>query len=220
VTCGIYCIENLIDGKKYIGKDVRINRELRIKVHKNELRNNRHVNIYLQRAWNKYGENNFKFYVVEICQRRSLVKKEKYYIREWCTKAPAGYNMTDGGDGMLNPSQEVREKWSKQRIGRKASEETKMKMSKSGIGKHLGVVVKKETRLKISKSLAGRKKGGTSKYIGVRFHDNGWEVEFGLLGKYIYVGRYISEISAAIAYDEYIINNNIDRPLNFPKDDF
>ena len=53
--CGIYCIENIINHKKYIGQSQNVFR--RMYNHKNLLRNNKHHNSYLQNSWNKYGEN-------------------------------------------------------------------------------------------------------------------------------------------------------------------
>jgi hypothetical protein len=50
---GIYKITNLKTGKVYIGKASRVSS--RLANHKYLLRNNKHVNVYLQRAWNKYG---------------------------------------------------------------------------------------------------------------------------------------------------------------------
>ena len=63
---GIYCIKNLITNKLYIGKACYV--KARIGAHKWLLRNNKHVNIHLQHAWNKYGEFNFKFDIVEFCE--------------------------------------------------------------------------------------------------------------------------------------------------------
>jgi group I intron endonuclease len=55
---GIYVIENIANRKVYIGRSKDIGS--RISSHKHNLRNNIHINKYLQNAWNKYGENNFK----------------------------------------------------------------------------------------------------------------------------------------------------------------
>ncbi|MEN6292413.1 MAG: GIY-YIG nuclease family protein, partial [Methanobacterium sp.] len=60
---GVYKISNKIDGKSYYGSSKNI--EKRWLRHKNELNKNKHINILLQRAWNKYGEENFIFSVVE-----------------------------------------------------------------------------------------------------------------------------------------------------------
>ena len=50
--CGIYCIENLVNKKKYIGQSIDIS--ARFKKHKNLLCNNKHNNIPLA----EYPENN------------------------------------------------------------------------------------------------------------------------------------------------------------------
>ena len=47
---GIYCIENLINNKKYIGQSVDIINRWRH--HKNELNSKVHFNDYLQKSWN------------------------------------------------------------------------------------------------------------------------------------------------------------------------
>ena len=51
---GIYCIENLITGKVYIGQADHIKR--RWQNHKRTLKNNKHKNIHLQNSWNKHGK--------------------------------------------------------------------------------------------------------------------------------------------------------------------
>jgi group I intron endonuclease len=61
-TKGIYTITNLLDGRYYVGSSLDLTK--RLTSHKTKLKNNKHINKYLQNAWNKYGEANFKFEVV------------------------------------------------------------------------------------------------------------------------------------------------------------
>ena len=95
--CGIYCIENLINKKKYIGLSGDIKR--RWTEHRSELRRGVHINVYLQRAWEKYGEDAFKFSVVELCTEECLSERERYYIKLYQTLSHEhGYNLTIGGE--------------------------------------------------------------------------------------------------------------------------
>ena len=94
--CGIYCIENLVNGKKYIGQSNNVYK--RWKAHIKELDNNYHCNSYLQKAWNKHGKENFLFNILETCQENELNEKEIYYIDKYSTYN-SGYNLTIGGEG-------------------------------------------------------------------------------------------------------------------------
>ncbi len=58
----IYEIVNKINNKRYIGKTQDFNK--RKNRHLNDLKHNRHHCIHLQRAWNKYGEENFYFNII------------------------------------------------------------------------------------------------------------------------------------------------------------
>lgn len=75
---GIYCIINIYNGKRYIGSSKNI-RE-RLWGHRASLRHNKHCNSHLQNSWNKYGEKNFDFYVIEKCPEEKLLEREQFYI--------------------------------------------------------------------------------------------------------------------------------------------
>jgi len=62
-SVGIYKIINKINDKYYVGSSINIKN--RWYHHINKLRKNEHHNPHLQSAWNKYGESNFNFIVVE-----------------------------------------------------------------------------------------------------------------------------------------------------------
>jgi group I intron endonuclease len=76
--CGIYWIFNKLNGKCYIGQSV--NCESRLRSHRYSLNKNIHRNSYLQRAWNKYGEENFKFEILEECASEELDKLELEWL--------------------------------------------------------------------------------------------------------------------------------------------
>ena len=72
---GIYRIKNIINNKCYYGSSKHI--EQRFIEHYNSLQNNKHINIILQRSWNKYGKSNFKFEIVEECILELLFEIEQ-----------------------------------------------------------------------------------------------------------------------------------------------
>lgn len=125
---GIYCIENKINHKKYIGQSINI--EYRWKRHIRELNNNSHINEHLQKSWNKYGQDNFNFYVIEFCDADKLDELEVYYIDLYKTMdAKMGYNLVSGGNSNKFYSEEVKNKIGMASKGRKYSNETRSIMS-------------------------------------------------------------------------------------------
>jgi group I intron endonuclease len=107
----------LINHKKYVGQSIDIYR--RWKDHKHELNGNRHHNVYLQRAWDKYGENNFDFCILERCDISDIDSREMYYINILnCTSKEYGYNIELGGNENKTIPLESREKMSKSKKGK------------------------------------------------------------------------------------------------------
>jgi len=128
---GIYCFENIINDKKYIGQTIDLNS--RIKDHCRKLRKNEEDCIILQYAWNKYGEENFKWYIIEICEIELLSNKEIYWIKELHSHVTEnGYNISWGGDSPMlgqKMSEESRQKISKANKGQKRTEEQRKRIS-------------------------------------------------------------------------------------------
>lgn len=92
IICGVYKLENTVNGKFYIGsaKDIYS----RWDQHESMLENNRHPNNYLQHAWDKYGANNFLFSIVEICEPEKRLEREQFYLDTTnCCDHSIGYNI-------------------------------------------------------------------------------------------------------------------------------
>lgn len=103
----VYLIQNMLNGKKYVGQTVR----------PLETRFNEHTrqNTFIGRAIRKYGKENFRYGVIKSCASKSEMDYwEKFFIAALKTKSPKGYNLTDGGTGF---TEEVRAKMSAKQKG-------------------------------------------------------------------------------------------------------
>jgi group I intron endonuclease len=88
---GIYRITCLANSKIYIGSSFDIDK--RWKVHKNQLNKNKHINIFLQNSYNKYGSENFKFEILEECEKENLLQLEQKWMDETkCYDRKNGFN--------------------------------------------------------------------------------------------------------------------------------
>lgn len=147
---GVYQIRNLVNGNLYIGQSADL--YTRMMAHLSSLRSHTHNSVVIQRAYDKYGEDNFVFEVLVHCEKDELTKYEQHFvdtlnpqynIRKICVDSPLG----------THHSEETRLKMSKSLKGRVHSEETKSRMSKSAIGKKFS----DEHRRKLSEANKGKK---------------------------------------------------------------
>ncbi len=92
MECGIYKIENVTDGKIYIGSSVTLkNRKYK---HFWMLQKGIHDNNHLQHSYNKFGQDSFIFDVLEVCCPEELIVKENFYIDKFKSNDSIfGYNL-------------------------------------------------------------------------------------------------------------------------------
>lgn len=140
----VYLITNNINGKIYVGK------------HSTDNLNDCYMGSgkILKLAYNKYGVENFTKKILAFADTEEKLNWfERFYIKKYhCRDKSIGYNLTDGGDGVLGFSA-----WNK---GVPMSEKTKKKMSESkkGFSVWTGKQHSEETKQKMSESRKGRKK--------------------------------------------------------------
>lgn len=95
----IYCIENKMDGKKYVGKAKVPGRRWasHISISKKDTKYRK----YIHRAIAKYGVDNFWFRCIDFALlEENALQKEKEYIKFFdTTDRTKGYNLTLGGEG-------------------------------------------------------------------------------------------------------------------------
>lgn len=156
----IYKILNILNNKMYVGSAINFNR--RISNHVKLLKENRHHSIYLQNAWNKYGEEKFVFEIIEcVNDKHNLLKCEQFFLDSLKPK----YNMASKAGSLLGFKWTEEQKKKKQGInhhnfgkpaffkGHKHTDETKEILSKLRIGsKHTD-----ETLSKMKTSKLGEK---------------------------------------------------------------
>ena len=88
----IYCWENLINQKKYIGQTKQGKKRL------SDEKCLHNINNAFKEALIKYGQINFKCYILEYCSVEELDIKEKYWIKNQKSHySQHGYNLTWGG---------------------------------------------------------------------------------------------------------------------------
>ena len=96
----IYLVVNKVNGKRYIGQTVQTLKK-RWSSHGSDAKRGRGPHA-LVHALLKYGKENFSIRTLKVCStRKQLNTLERAFIVKLKTKAPNGYNITDGGDGTV-----------------------------------------------------------------------------------------------------------------------
>ena len=93
----IYKIENMVNGKVYIGKTLSTP-EQRWREHLKDSQKTDYSNRPLYKAFKKYGVENFKLSTIENCEESQVNEREIYWIQHYGS-FKNGYNATIGGDG-------------------------------------------------------------------------------------------------------------------------
>lgn len=88
----VYAIKRKEADKFYIGSTIHPKR--RKSQHFSDLRKGRHTNIHLQRAFNKYGENQFEWIVLEESEPNLIRNLEKAWIDK-LDSCKIGYNISE-----------------------------------------------------------------------------------------------------------------------------
>ena len=96
----IYCITNLINEKKYVGKTT-YSVTKRFQEHCRDSKKERCERRPLYDAMNKYSIENFVVKELIECPNDELDSYEKMYIEKLQTYGHNGYNATKGGDGSI-----------------------------------------------------------------------------------------------------------------------
>jgi group I intron endonuclease len=190
---GIYTIENLVNGKIYLGYAVGFRK--RWSKHKSELNNKKHSNCHLQHAWNEYGSDQFKFEVLEEWPKEYLCTMEHYWALMLCVhNRDIGYNIKPTHPyGKVTPTAETIEKCRIASTGKKRSAEHSAKLSankkgnKNWVGRkhkqstldkfkivNSGRICTSATKLKMSISRKGKrpKCSGYNSKIVIQYNTN------------------------------------------------
>lgn len=95
----IYKITNNINNKVYIGQTIKERPTDRFSQHCYLARHSEQEKSisYLYQAMTKYGVDNFIFEVIENIENDKLNEREQYWIAQYNSLVPQGYNLTIGG---------------------------------------------------------------------------------------------------------------------------
>lgn len=244
----IIFIYGLVDPRtdiiRYIGWTINPKRRLRDHLSSYNLKKNTHKNSWIKQLLCENLRPNI--IILEENVYTNFSERERYWIKYY--KENNLTNLTMGGEGMLgfvhseefkknnselkkgnknmlgkHHSQETKEiisrKSSANGLGRKVSEETKIKISESNKGKHREWVGRKHSeeskekmrkpssQEEIEKMRGLKRSNATSKYIGVSWDSERkkWFSKININGRQKFIGRYDSEIDAAEAYNDRAI---------------
>lgn len=151
----IYKITNVVNGKVYIGQTV-MSLGRRWSQHSTSKKNSSMYN-----AFRRYGPEHFA--IEAICSTTSpehLNELEQFFIKQYDSLVPNGYNLTTGGNSAFKRSEHTKKLQSEAMKGRTVSQEIRDKISATlfgRVGNRLGATHTSEARKLISEKQKGRK---------------------------------------------------------------
>ena len=160
----VYVLENLINGKIYVGQTTthffkRWRKHVSVANGQNDKRR-----CYFQNAIKKHGEDNFVFKdVISVKDKSSMNLLEKLKIKQLKSNNRLfGYNLTSGGEGTTGykMKEATKELLRKINLGKKHTKEHCDKISKANKGRPVkkGYTLTFEHRAKLSIAQKGKKK--------------------------------------------------------------
>lgn len=166
----VYVATNKHNGKKYVGYttvtvDARRNDHLKLVVAGSQ--------TAFHRALRKYGGDAFTWEIVFTSLLiEELQDEEIFFIKQLNTKSPHGYNLTDGGEGLVGCTEETRRKIGLAHKGRKRPPRTpeyRKKMSEANrrrLDGESGPAIREEMRKRRLAAFAGPKGEELRRKIG------------------------------------------------------
>lgn len=148
LNCGVYQIKNIKTNDTYIGQSIDLSH--RKSKHFSHFRLGKHANVYFQRAYNKYGTENFEFSILIYCEPFELTRYEqklvdiinpKYNILKQCVDSPKGIKL----------SEETKQKISRSLKGKPCSEKVRELLKK-----YCGIPWTRERKKKLSEFRKGK----------------------------------------------------------------
>lgn len=127
-TSGVYAIINILNNKKYVGSTKCF--KARFAEHRSQLRKGNHKNIHLQRAYNRYGENYFRFMILEECEN---IQDTLNFIEQKWINSDGDYNICPIANRRTYTKMPdwLKEKLRKINTGRKKTLEERERLSKA-----------------------------------------------------------------------------------------
>ena len=116
----VYCATNTVNGKKYVGMTTF---DLQKRIWEHLKKAEEGSDCYFHKSIRKYGFKVFEWSILITNENEiELFDIEIKLIRDLNTIAPYGYNLTSGGEGIVNPSEEIRSKIMNALTGKRKSE--------------------------------------------------------------------------------------------------
>jgi predicted GIY-YIG superfamily endonuclease len=237
--CCIYKLENLIDGKVYVGQTTNFKRRRNDHI---SLMRKGHRNRWIKDAVDKYGYENFDVFILEECPEELLDEKEIYWVNKLKSyDRNYGYNNSMGGKNHVVVSEQTKKLMSKALRGEKSRTATIKESTANlivqllmaggsihGIAKQLGISHKIVESIRSKRKwkhltvnvVFPEKRSSKYKWVSkVPDTNNLYRALVRVDGKKLYDKCWDNEYDAAVAREIFIRENHIENTYhNFPDD--